>query len=105
MREQWLVFKSKLTGEELCAYTLRGTFEGELDATKKLLAGENGIPIEDISVSAEWRGHSKSKTEGRIEGKLSTLVELVNNGDISVDRAASMYGVTPGDFGLLMKCR
>ena len=30
-------------GKELCAYTLRGTFESEEEATKELLAKENGI--------------------------------------------------------------
>lgn len=48
MSEQWIVFKDKETGEELCSYTVRGTFKGERDATIELLAQENGIPKERI---------------------------------------------------------
>ena len=51
--EKWKVF---YYGEkELGAYTLYGTFEGEEEATKELLASENGISIEDIKVVIEER--------------------------------------------------
>lgn len=48
MSEQWIVFKDKETGEELCSYTVRGTFEGERESTIELLAYEKGIPKEQI---------------------------------------------------------
>ena len=55
MREQWVIFKNAVTGEEICAYTLRGTFRGEIKATKELLSSECGIPYEDIIVSVAVR--------------------------------------------------
>lgn len=42
-------------GKELCAYTMKETFEGEEKATKELLAYENGIDIDDIEVKIEKR--------------------------------------------------
>ena len=48
MSEQWIVFKDKETGEELCSYTVRGTFEGEQESTIELLAYERKIPKERI---------------------------------------------------------
>ena len=50
---KWKVFYHE--EKELGAYTLEGTFEGEEEATKELLAGENGITIEDIKVVIEER--------------------------------------------------
>jgi len=35
-------------GNHLGGYTLRGTFAGEMQATKELLAAENGCRPEDI---------------------------------------------------------
>lgn len=55
MKEQWMIFKDKKTGEELCAYTLRGTFKGEKQATIELLAAENGLPPEEIMTVIEKR--------------------------------------------------
>lgn len=37
-------------GVMLCQYTVRGTFPGELEATRELLAEENGCRPEDIEV-------------------------------------------------------
>ena len=51
----WKVFKDKQTGKELAAYTLRGTFPGEEQATKELLAGEIGIDPARIEVTIEER--------------------------------------------------
>lgn len=56
MKEEWLVFTVQNTGRELCAYTTRGTFPGELEATRELTAHENGIPAEQISTRKEMRG-------------------------------------------------
>ena len=47
--EQWVNFYAA-DGKFLGGYTLRGTFEGELQATKELLAAENGCRPEDIRV-------------------------------------------------------
>lgn len=53
MKEEYLVFYHNK--KELAAYTIRGTFEGELEATKELLAYENGISTEAICVKKEYR--------------------------------------------------
>ena len=55
MTEQWLVFRDRETGRELCAYTIRGTFAGERAATVELLAHENGIEPERITTTLERR--------------------------------------------------
>ena len=53
--EQYIVLKDKETGRELCAYTLRGTFPGELKSTIELLASEKGIPAAQIEATTEER--------------------------------------------------
>lgn len=55
MGELWKVFRDKRTGAELGAYTLRGTFDGEEQSTKELLAHDKGIPAERIEVKIEGR--------------------------------------------------
>ena len=55
MREQWVIFKDKETGEELSAYTIRGSFPGEREATIALLAHERGIPKERIETEIRNR--------------------------------------------------
>ena len=49
MRELWKVFYNRKTGEEYTAYTLRGTFQGEEEATAELIATEKGIDRADIA--------------------------------------------------------
>lgn len=51
--KKWKVFYYE--GKELCSYTLEGTFIGEEEATKELLASENEIDINDIKVLIEER--------------------------------------------------
>ena len=51
--ELWKVFY--YNNKELCSYTLYGTFKGEEQATKELLASENKININDIIVKIEMR--------------------------------------------------
>jgi len=51
--EEYIVFYHK--EKELAAYTVRGTFAGELEATKDLLAYENGIAVQDIRTTREKR--------------------------------------------------
>ena len=55
MGEQWKVFYNIETSAELCAYTIRGTFDGEEDDTRALLAHEKGIPAEQIKTRIENR--------------------------------------------------
>lgn len=45
--EKWIMFY--YGDKELGGYTLRGTFAGELEATKELFAYENGIPESAIT--------------------------------------------------------
>lgn len=61
MREKWLVFRDRETGRELCAYTIRGTFPGERQATIELLAAEKGIPEERIETATETRREAPGK--------------------------------------------
>lgn len=57
MGELWKVFYNSKTGEELSAYTLRGTFDGEEQATRELLAHDKGISAEEIETRIERRGN------------------------------------------------
>lgn len=50
--EQWVNFYSP-DGKCLSGYTVTGTFAGEVQATKDLLAAESGIAQEDIKVRIE----------------------------------------------------
>lgn len=63
--EQWVVFRDKETGEELAAYTIRGTFAGEAKATAELLAAERGLPPERITAT---RTNRKAATITKGEG-------------------------------------
>lgn len=71
--EPWVVFT--LNGKELAAYTVRGTFSGELQATKELLAAEKGVDVSQIKHRIETRktGKSTKDAEGS-EVKNSTGV-------------------------------
>lgn len=53
MKEWWITFS--LMNTELCAYTVRGTFPGELAATKELIAGEQGVSPDLIEVKKVYR--------------------------------------------------
>lgn len=48
MKEPWIVFFGP-DGKELCRYTARGSFAGELRETIALLAYEHGLTPEEIS--------------------------------------------------------
>lgn len=52
-KELWLVFSDK-NGKELCAYTLRGTFAGEKEATIQELSREHKINANDIIVTEKF---------------------------------------------------
>ena len=53
MRSPWCEFWHE--GELLCAYTVEGTFPGEMKATKELLAAEHGCSPEEITVKISGR--------------------------------------------------
>ena len=53
--EQVAGFRNRETGQELAAFTIRGTFPGETEATRDLLAAEHGLPPEQITVTIEDR--------------------------------------------------
>ena len=55
MGKLWKVFYDSKTGAELCAYTIRGTFDGEEQASRELLAFEKGIPADQIRTKIERR--------------------------------------------------
>lgn len=52
-KELWLVFR--LRGDEICAYTIRGTFQGEVYNTKELLAQQHGCKPYEIETTVEER--------------------------------------------------
>lgn len=60
MSEPYLVFYRGV--QELCAYTLRGSFDGEVADTVALLASERGIPASAIRVAVEQRSGHKGGT-------------------------------------------
>lgn len=51
--ELWITFSHQ--GKELVAYTVRGTFAGEREATLESIAQERGIPKDQITVSVVTR--------------------------------------------------
>ena len=58
--EQWVKFYAP-KGKPLGGYTLRGTFAGEMEATKELLAAENGCRPEDIRTEITGGGRRNEK--------------------------------------------
>ena len=54
MAEPWIVFYY-LDRKELAAITVRGSFAGEVQATKELLAQEHHVPVDDISIKIVQR--------------------------------------------------
>lgn len=52
-KEAWIVFC--LNGKEIGGYTVRGTFGGEIEATKGLLASEHGCNADDIEAREVMR--------------------------------------------------
>lgn len=47
----WIVFR--LNGRVLCKYSIKGTFLGEMEATLELLAYDNGVDPQDITIKLE----------------------------------------------------
>jgi hypothetical protein len=48
MSVRWIAFM--YDGKEIFAYTIKGTFPEEMQATKELLAAERGISPEEITI-------------------------------------------------------
>lgn len=48
MKEPWIVFY--LHDKELCAISVRGSFPGEITATKEQLAAEHGCSSKEIKI-------------------------------------------------------
>ena len=76
MKEQYLVFRDRETGDELAAYTIRGTFPGERAATIELLAGERGIAPERITAEIERREAGKTAQGHRVSDPDPIITEL-----------------------------
>ncbi len=47
---------------------------------------------------AKDEGRDEGRVEGREEGKFLAYLEMVNNGDISIEKAASRLRITPEEF-------
>lgn len=76
--KKWVVFYTP-DGRELLAYTLEGTFEGELEATKNQLAHENGIRPEDITVKLEEDADRKKNAAALQEARDALLTSFPNS--------------------------
>lgn len=59
--EIWVSFY--IGGKQVCAYTLRGSFPGELTATREDLAYSYQVPESEIEVRAT-RGKANKMTDG-----------------------------------------
>lgn len=57
--KQWKIFKDAETGKEYLAYTLAEEGAEEEKETKELLAYQNGITPEQITVTIESRHHEQ----------------------------------------------
>ena len=53
MKESWIVFY--VHGKEKAAYTVRGTFAGELEAVRELIAEENGVEVDEVDIKVKMR--------------------------------------------------
>ena len=51
----WKIFTDRITGEEYAWYTMDGTFAGEEEATKELIAYEKGISVDRIETTIKRR--------------------------------------------------
>lgn len=60
---KWKIFTNKDTGEEYARYTMDGTFAGEEQATKELLAYEHGISIDCIKTVVKAERKFKIKPQ------------------------------------------
>jgi predicted transposase YdaD len=86
-RESIEVVTEMVTSKELKAYiqTNKDNKGDDLDMCKAITD-----LIED--------GREEGKTEGKIEGKIETLADLVNDGDMTVEKAASKMQITVEEF-------
>lgn len=61
-KEEWVCFYHP-DGRFLGWYTVTGTFAGEVQATKELLAAENGIAPEDITMRLQNKPPKEDKAK------------------------------------------
>lgn len=55
MSEEFVSLYNRLNGKYLGGYTVRGTFEGELESTLELKAYDSNINVSDIEVKYETK--------------------------------------------------
>lgn len=63
-KEEWVCFYHP-NGRLLCAYTVKGTFAGEAQATKEQLAAENGIKPYEIKVRLQNKPPKEEQKNGK----------------------------------------
>lgn len=63
-KEQWVCFYHP-DGRFLGGYTLTGTFAGEAQATKELLAAENGIQPHEIKTQLQNKPPKEEQRNGK----------------------------------------
>ncbi len=78
MKALYKVFKDRETGEILAAYSMTGTFEGEEDATRGLLAYKKGISPDRIQVYIGDRDESGLQEIRETLEKRPDVLELIN---------------------------
>lgn len=63
-KEQWVCFYHP-DGRFLCGYTVTGTFAFEAQATKELLAAENGIQPQEIKMQLQNKPPKEEQRNGK----------------------------------------
>lgn len=93
MTELWKIFTDRLTGEEYARYTMDGTFEGEEEATKELLAYEHGISVDCIKtvVKAERKFRIKPQHLEKW-GSMATEETLIDSAE--VENLSKEWGIS-----------
>ena len=97
-KQQWIVFYNKATGEELCAYTVRGTFPGEMRSTIELLASEHGIEVEQVGIRCEERTDAKSKKVDTTNAASEDIHIKVYPNEVSLIKDFSYWSNCTGDL-------
>lgn len=80
---KWKIFTDRLTGEEYARYTMEGTFEGEEEATKELIAYEKGISVDRIEVVVKTKGRFKIKPQHLEKwGSMATEETVIDSAEV-----------------------
>lgn len=84
--------------------TVNGHFTKQLDDAVKQARQNKEWRVEYMHSAVQyWDVYKKGKREGLEEGKLNTLITLVNEGVITSDIAASKTNMSVEDFKKIMK--